>query len=115
MAWEAIALPLGDTRTERIISSGIRLHRSPTYATHGAHERSSERKKEPAWAGSVLLFLLLPMQRYLLGSANTADGRAAVGALALGDGLAILRGAFHWILHDLLSLALYAICFYRHE
>ena len=55
------------------------------------------------------------MQRYLLGSANTADGRAAVGALALGDGLAILRGAFHWILHDLLSLALYAICFYRHE
>ena len=63
-------------------------------------------KKEPACAGSVF---------YLLGSANAANGGAAVGALALGDGLAILCGAFNRILHDLLSLALYAICFYRHE
>ena len=50
----------------------------------------------------------------LLGRANAADGGTAVGALTLGDGLAVLGGALHRILHDLLSLALDAICFNCH-
>ena len=50
----------------------------------------------------------------LLGGTNVANGGAAVGALALGDGLAVLRGAFNRIDHGLLALALYAITFYCH-
>ena len=45
----------------------------------------------------------------LLGGADAADGGSAVGALTLGDGLAVLRNALDGVLHDLLRLALDAI------
>lgn len=51
----------------------------------------------------------------LLGGANAADCGAAVWALALGDGLTVLGNALHGVLHRLLGLALYAICFNCHE
>lgn len=40
---------------------------------------------------------------------DATNGRAAVGALSLGDGLAVLRRALDGILHNLLCLALHAI------
>ena len=53
-------------------------------------------------------------QRLLFGGADAADGGAAVGALALRDGLAVLRGSLDGVLHDHLRLALHAICFDSH-
>ena len=50
----------------------------------------------------------------LLRSANAADRGTAVGALALRDGLAVLRRALDGILHDLLRLALHAVSFDGH-
>src|SRR5699024_10658893 len=51
----------------------------------------------------------------LLRSADAADGGAAIGALALRDGLAVLRRALDGILHDLLGLALHTIRFNSHD
>ena len=48
-------------------------------------------------------------------SADTADGGAAVRALALRDRLAVLRDALNGILHDLLRLAFHAICLDSHS
>ena len=48
-------------------------------------------------------------------SADTADGGAAVGALALRDRLAVLHDALNGILHDLLCLAFHAICLDSHS
>ena len=50
----------------------------------------------------------------LLHSADAADGGAAVGALALDDGLAVLGGALLGIRHRLLCLALHAISLNSH-
>ena len=50
----------------------------------------------------------------LLRSADAADGGTAVGALALGDRLAVLGRALDGVLHDLLFLALDAISFDSH-
>src|SRR5699024_6128474 len=52
---------------------------------------------------------------WLLAGANAADGGAAVGALALRDGLAVLRRALHRVLHNLLGLALHAVSFDCHS
>lgn len=49
-----------------------------------------------------------------LGSANAANGGAAVRAFALRDRLAVLRRALDGVDHDLLRLALDAICLNRH-
>lgn len=54
------------------------------------------------------------LARLFLRSTDTANGGAAVGALALRDRLAILRRALDGIRHDLLGLALHAISFNRH-
>ena len=50
----------------------------------------------------------------LFGSADTTDGGAAIGALALGDRLAVFSRALDGIFHFLLRLALHAICFNCH-
>ena len=51
----------------------------------------------------------------LLAGTNAADRGSAIGALALRDGLAVLRRALDGILHFLLRLALDAICFDGHS
>lgn len=93
MAWEAIALPLGDTRTES------------HYIIGGVASQVAHITKEPAFAGSYKL----------LGGANAADGGTAVWALTLGDRLTVLGNALYRVLHRLLGLALYTICFDCHE
>ncbi|MVM53859.1 hypothetical protein GO732_02960 [Gordonibacter sp. ResAG-26] len=50
----------------------------------------------------------------LLRFADAADRAAAHGARALRDGLAVLRGTGHGVSHDLLLLALHAVCLDRH-
>ena len=54
-------------------------------------------------------------QQRLLDLADAADGGAAVGALALGDGLAVLGVALLRVGHDLLRLALDAVSLDRHD
>lgn len=54
------------------------------------------------------------LESLLLDCADTADGGTAVGALALHDGLAVLGQAFVGFHHDLLRLALHAVCFDFH-
>lgn len=49
----------------------------------------------------------------LLGAANLADGGAALRALALGHGAAVLGGDLDSVLHLALSLALHAIAFHN--
>lgn len=57
---------------------------------------------------------MLFAQANLLNFADTADGGATVGALSLGDGLAVFGNALNRIGHDLFLLALYAVCFDSH-
>ena len=92
-AWEACALPLGDTRmgAHGITDAWHKKGRPTT--------RAVRKLRSGAW---------------LLGRTNAADGGAAVGALALGDGLAILGGALDRILHFLLGPALNAVRFNCH-
>lgn len=51
----------------------------------------------------------------LFDGADAADGGAAVGALALDNGLAVFRGALLGVRHRLLFLALHAISFNSHR
>lgn len=58
--------------------------------------------------------LLYSAEKPLLGGTNAADGGAAIGAFTLRDGLAVFRGSLDGILHDLLCLALHAVCLNSH-
>ena len=51
----------------------------------------------------------------LLAGTNAADRGSAIGALALRDGLAVLRRALHRVLHNLLGLALHAVSLDSHK
>ena len=51
---------------------------------------------------------------YLFGGTNATDSGAAVRAFTLRDGFAVFRGSLDGILHDLLCLALHAVCLNSH-
>ena len=55
------------------------------------------------------------MMHCLFCSANAADGGSAIGALTLGDRLAVLGNALNRILHFLLSLAFHAVSLDSHK
>jgi hypothetical protein len=86
MAWEAIALPLGHTRT-------IGSHSCKKLRTHTPTNNNQEK---------------------LLGSTDAANGGTTVWALTLGNRLTIFGCALNWILHNLLCLAFHAVSFDSH-
>ena len=79
---------------------------------------ASRLTKQPKRAGTREAILKSPLRGFddaLFCSSNAADGGSAIGALALGDGLAILRRALDRIRHDLFGLALHAVSLDSHK